>query len=491
MVTKAGTKTNPETKNRTEKMAEEAMKAFQKGQNTGSMFKLDLDVMKQQRISAESYVRVWLTAWQAKLTPEELEIAQKHRILWMGQACTMPTGYPLSGVPENKNQTIIIAANGKCGEEYRGINDLDNQAETIVLARISGDVVNDAQNDYYAKAATIRKAMDKFRHFATVALGSKLNGPFDQGLITDYKQLLKWVYKKCNVTKTMESMADLFDDLHKALNEKVDTDCKMLKFRMALNKWYQDGSTTAIPFPDIEDEPVSLRAKEEYSPVQSLLFLYNQWCLIDSKTWQAIEDEFRGELGGANYTKDNWMKHKPRLFEIIDQKTKGMSSRTNINVFQHEEMNDEDYVEVEIEPGVIMYMSPKGPKNNRPSNWKAKVQKYNAAAKRGQRSNNQNRNNQNRSSNWNNQQVDYWNCKVCPQVNGKFVQHKRGQKCPKNNFIPARMIANVQETEKSDENKNEDRTSEPPTEGLRAVKIAPARRNFNDYDSSSSSDKSE
>ena len=48
-------------------MADEALKAFNKGQNTGSMFKLDLDVLKQQRINAESYVRVWLTAWTTKL----------------------------------------------------------------------------------------------------------------------------------------------------------------------------------------------------------------------------------------------------------------------------------------------------------------------------------------------------------------------------------------------------------------------------------------
>ena len=496
MVTKAGTTTNPETKNRTEKMADEAMKAFQKGQNTGSMFKLDLDVMKQQGISAESYVRVWLTAWQQKLTPEELEIAQKHRILWMGQACTMPTGYPISGVPENKNQTVIIAANGKCGEEYRGVADLDNDAEILVLARISGEVINNAQDDYYAKAATIRKAMDKFRHFATVALGSKLNGPFDQGLLTDYKQLLKWVYKKCNVTKTMESMDDCFKDIQKALNEDADTDCKMLKFRLALAKLYQDGSETAIPFPDIEDEPIALRSKETYTPIQSLMFLYNQWCMIDSKTWTAIEDEFRGEIGGTNYNKANWMLHKPRLFEIIDQRNKGRSSRSSINVFQHEEPTEDDAVEIEIEPGVIMYMAPKGPRNKRPTNWKQKVQKYAAAAKRGSRSNSNqgqnNSNNQNRTSNWNNQSASYWNCKVCPQVNGKFVQHKRGQKCPVNNFIPQRMIAMVQDAEKKEEKEAEECKAAPESqkpEGLRAVKIAPMKKFY--YDSSDSSDKSE
>ena len=493
--------TNPRTKNRTDTMAtpaDEAMKAFQKGQNTGSMFKLDLDVMKKQRINAESYVRVWLTAWQNKLSAEELEIAKKHKILWMGQTAQIPANYPISGVPQNTAQTLAIAQSGKCGNAHRDLQNLDAQTEGLVLSIISGDVVDNAENDYYATVDKKKKAMESFRHYATVALGEKLNGPFDQGLIMSYNQLLKWVYKKCEVTRTMESMDDCFKDIQKALNENADTDCKMLKFRLAIAKLYQDGSTTEIPFPDIEDEPITLRAKEEYTPIQSLMFLYNQWCLIDSKTWTAIEDEFRGEIGGTNYTKANWMLHKPRLFEIIDQRNKGGSSRSSISVFQHEDPIEDDAVEIEIEPGVIMYMAPKGPKNKRPSNWKQKVQKYTAAAKRGSRSNfNQNQNNsnnQNRSSNWNNQPANHWNCKICPQVNGKFVQHKRGQKCPTNNFIPQRMIAMVQDTtEKKDENSNENEQAaqvEMRTEGLRAVKIAPAMKYYN-YDSSDSSDKSE
>ena len=478
--------------------ADEAMKAFQKGQNTGSMFKLDLDIMKQQRINAESYVRVWLTAWQSKLSAEELEIIKKHKILWLGQTAMVPDNYPSNGIPQNTAQTLAIAHSGKCGDEYRAVQNLDG-TEAIVLSRISGDVINDPQEDYYNTVDKKKKAMENFRHFATVALGPKLNGPFDQGLIMSYSQLLKWVYKKCNVTRTMESMDDLFKDIQKALTESADTDCKMLKFRLALSKLYQDGSTTAIPFPDIEDEPIQLRTKEEYTPVQSLMFLYNQWCLIDSKTWQSIEDEFRSEIGGSNYNKANWMLHKPRLFEIIDQRNKGSSSRSSINVFQHEEISEEDAVEIEIEPGVIMYMAPKGPKNKRPSNWKQKVQKYAAAAKRGSRSNNNNNynnsSNQNRTSNWSNKPADYWNCKVCPQVNGKFVQHKRGQKCPQNNFIPQRMIGSIQtsnEKKDEDENENEKERSQDgvQTEGLRAVKIAPTRRKYFNYDSSDSSDKS-
>ena len=478
--------------------ADEAMKAFLKGQNTGSMFKLDLDLMKSQRLNAESYVRVWLTAWQSKLSAEELEIAHRHKILWLGQAEQAPLNYPMNGVPENTAQAIAIAATGKCGIEHAGTNALDANAEQLVLSRISGEVIADAQADYYDRVSLIKKAMEKFRHYATVALGEKLNGPFDQGILTSYKQLMKWVYKKCNVTRSAESMADLFQDVHKALNEKADADCKILKFRLAISKLYQDGSATAIAFPDIEDEQIALQTKEKYEPIQAFWFLYNLWCLIDSKTWQAIEDEFRGEIGGTNYNKANWMAHKPRLFEIIDQKTKGVSSRASINAFQENESDEDEKVEVEIEPGVIMYMSPKGPRNNRPSNWKQKVQKYTAAAKRGQKQQNDrsgynqrsNNNNNRTNNNYGNSPAQFWNCRECPTVQGRPTRHKRGQKCPLNNFIPQRMIASVQDEEKSEQRDEEKKEVEK--EGLRAVKakIAPAKFKFNDYDSSGSEDKS-
>ena len=171
-------------------MADEALKAFNKGQNTGSMFKLDLDVLKQQRINAESYVRVWLTAWTTKLGAEEFEIIKKHKITWLGQSVDVPAGYPPTGIPANVNQLLVLANAGKCGDEYIGSVNLEQNDEILILGRLSGDVIANAQTDYYDRHAAIRKAMESFRHYATVALGAKLNGPFDQGLIKGYNQLL-------------------------------------------------------------------------------------------------------------------------------------------------------------------------------------------------------------------------------------------------------------------------------------------------------------
>ena len=469
-------------------MTDEAMKAFNKGQNTGTMFRLDLDVLKANKINSESYVRIWLTAWHNKLSNVELETIKKHYILWFGQQAVTPNGYPPLGIPANRNQLVTVAATGKCGQEYAGITELDEQTELQLLSRISGDVIADATNDYYNRTNDIRIAMDKFRHNCTVALGPKLSAPFDQGILTSYNQLIKWVYKKCNVTRSMESMADYFEDLDKAFNEDADTDCRILKYRMALNKMYQNGSTTAIRFPDIEDDPIQWAKAEEYSPILSLMFLYNIWKKMDKKTWTSIEDEFRGEIGGTNYTKANWMANKPRLFEIIDQKSKSSSSRATINRVQADDESDEDKMEIEIEPGMVMFISPKGPKNKRPQNWKSKVQKFNAAAKRGQRSNNQSNNNGNNRTNWNNQPASYWNCKMCPtDRNGQHQKHKRGQKCPKNGFIPQRMIAMVQQGEDESPKQEESKETELEPEAINTVrpKIGQVSRTRFQYDSSS------
>ena len=144
---------------------------------------------------------------------------------------------------------------------------------------------------------------------------------------------------------------------------------------MVLNKMFQTGTTQVpIPYPDIEGDDIQWTTKEEWSPIHSLEFLFNIRKMMDKKTWTKIEDEFRSEIGGTNYNRASWMKHKPRLFELIDQHTKAGSSRAGINLAQEQDEEDDDKIEVEIEPGLIMYVSPKGPKSSRPTNWKSKVQ---------------------------------------------------------------------------------------------------------------------
>ena len=434
------------------------------------MFKLDLKTMRASG-NSEAYVRVWLTNWQNKLTTEELEIAKRHQILWYGQQAQMPAGYPLLGIPGSKEDLLLVAQTGKLGPEHMDLTQIDDAAEVELLTKISGKPITEANKDshYYELAGAQRNAMDKFRHFATVALGESLNGAFDQGILRNYNQLIKWVYKKCNITKSTESMSDYFKELDQAINMEGDIDCRILKYRMVLNKLYTHGSRTdVVQFPDIEDDPIIWTRKEEYSPIQSMLFLFNIWKKTDAKSWQNIEDEFRSELGGVNYTKANWMKNKPRLFELIDQKAKSNTSRSSINVVQEQD-EDEDKLEIEIEPGVIMYIAPKGPKKSRPQNWKQKVQKYQAAAKRGQRSNND-KPKSSWNNNGNNTPAQYWNCRFCPPINNRPVRHNRGQKCPKNNFIPQRMIAVVQT--QNEEPKEEEKKEEiaPPTGQLMAFK---------------------
>ena len=435
------------------------VKATSKGLNDGSMFKLDLKNMRASG-NAEAYLRVWLTNWQNKLTTDELTTAKRHQILWYGQQIVTPDGYPMYGIPSNKAELITVAATGKCGLEYIGVANLTDNEEDLVLSRISGLGIT-AQNKnelYYDVANKTRTAMDKFRHYGTVALGEQLNSAFDQGNLKSYAMLIKWVYKKCNVVKTAESMHDYFKEMDQAINGDGDMDCRILQYRMVMNKLYVHAEpANIVEFSDIEGEDLFWTKKESYTPNQTFQFLYNIWKKMDQKIWKQIEDEFRSEIGGTNYTKANWMKHKPRLFELIDQKSKNQSSRTSINRFQEQEMDEEEVMEIEIEPGMIMFVSPKGPRSNRPQNWKQRVQKYQAAAKRGQRPTND-RSNQRPSNNNNNRSnndtpANYWNCRECPQVQGRPMRHKRGQKCPKNGFIPNRMIAMVQDQqdEKSDE----------------------------------------
>ena len=473
-------------------MSTDAMKAFDKGKNSGSMFKLDLDVMRANKMNAESYVRLWLTAWHTKLTSEELEIAKVHSILWYGQSVAQPDGYPPSGIPSSPAHTLALAKSGRCGDEYVNLTEVDKNQQIQILSKISGEVIAEPDDDYYKKAGKIRNAMDKFRHYVTVALGEKLNGPFDLGMIGSYNLLLQWVYKKCNVTRTMESMADYFEDLDKALNDDTDTDCQGMKFRMVMNKLFLTGtSTNPIPFPDMEGDTTKLTKKEEFLPSHCMLFLFNKYKKMDRKTWKSIEDEFRAEIGGTNYTRDKWMENKPRLYELIDQMTKTSSSRAGINRAQadddHDDDGDDDRIELEIEPGLICYVSPKN-KSGRQQNWKSKVQKFTAAAKRGQKSNNFNNQTGQKQNSWSNQTPpSYWNCRVCPPKNGKPLQHKRGQKCPQNGFIPQRMIAAVQSCEekteqKGDEEKNEAGNKQPSNGQVASMRAGGAKFN---YDSSS------
>ena len=492
MVTRRGQIKEPRIRNRTEEMSADAMKAFDKGQNSGTMFRLDLDVMKANKINAEAYVRLWITAWHQKLTNEELEIATSHKILWYSQQAILPNGYPPNGIPGSKDQLFLLSQNGKMSgrfSSYNAVGDIDNNEELMMLSEISGDVIGNAA-DYYGQVNTIRKAMEHFRHYATVALGPKLSGPFDQGIIQNYNQLITWVYKKCNVTRSIESMADYFEQLDKAIHDDSDTDCCSMKFRMILDKLFQIGTRQEpIKFPDLEGDPSELVEKEKYIPSHSLMFLYCRYKAMDKKTWASIEDEFRNEIGGTNYNKKSWMENKPRLFEIIDQKVKSGSSRGSINKAQaaDDSSSDEEKMEVEIEPGLIMYVSPKN-KNGRQQNWKSKVQKYNAAAKRGLKSNNDNNNRRQTGSNWNNNTSNqsFWTCIMCPTQNGKKVQHKKGQKCPKNGFIPQRMIAAVQ-TNENDQNEALDQNQEPNQEGLKTVQpqVASMRPKKFEYDSSS------
>ena len=439
-------------------MSTDAMKAFDKGKNSGSMFKLDLDVMRANKMNAESYVRLWLTAWHTKLTSEKLEIAKIHTILWYGQSVAQPDGYPPSGIPSSEAHTLALAKSGRCGDEFTNLTAVDKNQQIQILSKISGEVIADPDEDYYKRATKIRTAMDKFRHYVTVALGEKLNGPFDLGMISSYNLLLQWVYKKCNVTRTMESMADYFEDLDKALND--DTDCQGMKFRMVMNKLFLTGTTAKpIPFPDMEGDTTKLTKKEEFLPSHCMLFLFNKYKKMNRKTWKGIEDEFRAEIGGTNYTRDKWMENKPRLYELIDQKTKSSSSRAGINRAQADEDGDDDgdddRIELEIEPGLICYVSPKQ-KSGRQQNWKSKVQKFTAAAKRGQKSNNFNNQSGQKQNSWSKQTpATYWNCRMCPSKNGKPVQHKRGQKCPQNGFIPQRMIAAVQSSENQEIEQNQ------------------------------------
>ena len=473
-------------------MSADAMKAFDKGQNSGTMFRLDLDVMKANKINAEAYVRLWITAWHQKLTNEELEIATSHKILWYSQQSMLPNGYPPNGIPGSKDQLFLVSQNGKLSPRFSSFNavtDIDANAELLMLTEIRGTVIGDA-NDYYGNVNIIRKAMEHFRHYATVALGPKLSGPFDQGIIQTYNQLITWVYKKCNVTRSVESMADYFEQLDKAIHDDSDTDCCSMKFRMVLDKLFQHGTNqNPIRFPDLEGDTSALVEKEKYIPSHSMMFLYTKYKSMDKKTWAMIEDEFRNEIGGTNYNKGSWMANKPRLFEIIDQKTKSGSSRGSINKAQaaDDDSSDEDKMEIEIEPGLIMYVSPKN-KSGRSQNWKQKVQKYNAAAKRGQKPNNDNNNRRQPNSNWNNKpnNASYWNCNVCPTQNGKRVQHKKGQKCPQNGFIPQRMIAAVQSNE-NDQQESLDQNQNASQEGVKTVQpqVASMRSKKFAYDSSS------
>ena len=76
---------------------------------------------------------------------------------------------------------------------------------------------------------------------------------------------------------------------------------------------------------------------------------------------------------------------------------------------------------------------------------------------------------------------------MCPAQNGKRVQHKRGQKCPQNGFIPQRMIAAVQSNENEQQESIPDQNQNANQEGVKTVQpqVASMRSKKFVYDASS------
>ena len=358
-------------------------------------------------------------------------------------------------------------------------NDPDGKFDEATAA-LTDDVYT-TYSSYKTDQTKIAKAMESTRYILAQALNNEMSIPFMKGDFTNYKTVMNWIDKKTNIEKRIEYMHEMFEKITEAVESKTHTDSKCRSFRMAMDQLYID---KPLKFPDYEmgDMRAEILEAEDYTPALSFIFLWSIYRQIDTKTWSKIEEEFRKEIGHANYNKTGWQENKVKLYQIIDKHTdkhktsKGLVQAVH-QLNQSDSESDEDEIEVELEDGAVYKIRPKS-RDSKSSNWKNNFAKKFDLHQKGQRwqrrstnsgkaiktSKEQNRENFEQNFRKNSNPNGYWECRMCVS-DGRNGRVRNDAKCPIHKIRPGKLknipLAKVNSVANQNQNSGDQSDEQP------------------------------
>ena len=179
---------------------------------------------------------------------------------------------------------------------------------------------------------------------------------------------------------------------------------------------------------------------------------------LGHQKWLEIEEEYKSEIGAAQYNKKGWMENKPKLYKIINKKMKAAPKAKLAPIASNESgehLESDEETLIEMEDGCILQVRPKfrgadqtwkrnftkkfnlqQSGNNR---WAQKPNRFpprNGNGNAGGNNNNQNGQNQRNNRGDGPTADQIWKCRLC-QNEGKGVKKYRGdQQCPKHKYRP-------------------------------------------------------
>ena len=471
----------------------------------GKVFRMaDFDKILANPAQYACEIHRWKTAIKKALKEDTSGIGKKHMFAWGPEDDRPEEKYadlPENGVPSDKKELVAMIKLGRLGAKVKraGLTTTSENTEfDDAINELTGGVVT-TFDAYMAsqKNEEIAKAVELTRLTLSAALNNEMEVPFMNGQYHNYKTVMDWVNNKTETALKTEYMHELFKGLDDAISGDGQIDTKCMDFRMAMELLYID---SPMKFSDWEyhDIKAEIFEAEGYTPSQSFVFLWNMYKQIKQSmgisVWKEIEEEFKREIGAANYNKSGWMQNKPTLFKIIKRKCKNMpkakiASVETTNPVQI--VNSDDEFDLELEDGSILKVQPKFKGGG--STWKQNfAQKFNLRQSgnnrwQQRRSDNQqqfrSQNNQNnhRSNSAEQQKPppssdQTWKCFKCKNE-GNIKKYKGNQMCPIHRFRPkyfdALPLASIKEVKPAQKSQNQSDDSNNGKDGaLSAIRSA-------------------
>ena len=470
----------------------EAAKEVIKARISGKVFKMaDFETIQLEPTKYVPELQRWKTAITKAIKGTGYDIAIKHVFAW-GPEDELPdekyADLPTNGVPSNKRQLIAMMKFGRLGVKYIKSTRKETSADAAFdepIEYLSGGLHTTYATYMEEKAlAATKEAVELVKLTLSAGLNNEMELPFIKGYFHDYKAVMQWIDRKTEMLDKKEHLYELFQKLDESLSGDAQIDTKCMQFRMALESIYID---KPIKFPDWEygDPMAESLEKDVYAPPLSFIFLWESYKMVKKalghQKWVEIEDEFKREIGAADYNKEGWMENKPKLYKIINKKMKTAPKAKLAPIAppdNDEHLESDEETLIEMEDGCILQVKPKfrgadqawkrnftrkfnlqQSGNNR---WAQRPnrQQFKNGGNGGNNNNNNQQNGQNQRNNRSNgpSAEQMWKCKLCIN-DGRGVKKFRGdQQCPKHKYRPKYFesikLAGMRQiaTEEDDEN---------------------------------------
>ena len=477
----------------------EAAKEVIKARISGKVFKMaDFETIQADPTKYVPELQRWKTAITKALKGDGYQTAIRHLFAW-GQEDDLPDpkyeDLPTHGVPSNKKHLVAMMKYGRLGVKFIRSQRKETSPDTAFdepIKYLSGGMY-EKYVDYIDKdnLKQTREAVELVKLTLSAGLNNEMELPFIKGYFHDYKAVMQWIDRKTEMLEKKEYMHEIFQKLDESLSGDAQIDTKCMQFRMALESVYID---EPIKFPDWEygDPMAQSLEKDGYAPPLSFIFLWEAYKIVKKllghQKWIEIEEDYKREIGAANYDKKGWMENKPILYKLINKKLKNAPKAKLAPIAtpgDDDQQNSDEEALIEMEDGCILQVRPKfrgadqtwkrnftkkfnlqQSGNNRWAQRPNKPQFKNNNNSAANNNNNQNRQNQ-RNQNNGPSAEQLWKCRLC-QNEGNGVKKFRGdQQCPKHKYRPKFFegikLAGFRQISSENQNENDDNNEDPGT----------------------------